>query len=95
MLIVAMDANFRLKSRLRGINKEPALGLGWAYFVDNGPYSDFIKEYVDEEEVCAGDTLLINHADRFCRFVPASDFRPSLTCSRRSQKVYVRLAWLQ
>jgi hypothetical protein len=52
MLIVAMDANFRLKSRLRGgVNKEPALGLGWAYFVNNGPYAEFIKDYVDQEEV--------------------------------------------
>jgi hypothetical protein len=56
MLILAMDANFRLRSRLRGINKEPALGLGWAYFVNNGPYSDFIKDYVDEEEVRTDDT---------------------------------------
>ena len=56
MLMVAMDANFQLKSRLRGaINREPALGLGWAYFVDNGPYSEFIKDYVDEDEVCACD----------------------------------------
>jgi hypothetical protein len=47
-----MDANFRLKSRLRGSgDKEPTLGLGWSYFVDNGPYSDFIKAYVDEDEV--------------------------------------------
>ena len=52
MLIVAMDANFRLKSRLRGgVNKEPALGLGWAYFVNNSPYAEFIKDYVDQEEV--------------------------------------------
>ena len=52
MLIVAMDANFRLKSRLRGgVNKEPALRLGWAYFVNNGPYAEFIKDYVDQEEV--------------------------------------------
>jgi len=52
MLIVAMDANFCLKSRLRGsLNREPTLGLGWAYFVNNGPYLDFIKEYVDQDEV--------------------------------------------
>jgi hypothetical protein len=52
MLIVAMDANFRLKSRLRGLfNKGPTLGLGWAYFVDNGPYSEFIRDYVDQDEV--------------------------------------------
>jgi hypothetical protein len=59
MLMVAMDANFRLKSRLRGaMNKEPMLGLGWGYFVNNEPYSDFIKDYVDEEEVCS------NYLDR-------------------------------
>lgn len=50
-----MDANFRLKSKLRGglgkSPQEPALGLGWSYFVDNGPYSDFIKDYVQQDEV--------------------------------------------
>jgi hypothetical protein len=52
MLIIAMDANFRLRSKLRGVvNKNHTLGPGWSYFVNNGPYSDFIKDYVDEEEV--------------------------------------------
>ena len=52
MLTVAMDANFRLKSRLRNTtNTELTLGMGWSYFVDNGPYSEFIKNYIDEEEV--------------------------------------------
>ena len=47
-----MDANFRLRSKLRSVvNKNHTLGPGWSYFVDNGPYSDFIKDYVDEEEV--------------------------------------------
>lgn len=51
-LIVGMDANFRLMSRLRSsIFKDPSLGPGWAYFVDNGPYSEFIKEYVDMDDV--------------------------------------------
>ena len=60
MLIVAMDANFRLKSRLQStINKEPELGLGWAYFVNNGPYSEFIKDYVDQEEVCWVRTCIL------------------------------------
>ena len=54
MLTVAMDANFRLKSRLRGTtDKDVTLGMGWSYFVDNGPYSNFIKGHVDEAEVCA------------------------------------------
>jgi hypothetical protein len=59
MLTVAMDANFRLKSRLRNTtNKELTLGMGLSYFVDNGPYSEFIKNYIDKEEVCAHDQLI-------------------------------------
>jgi hypothetical protein len=58
--MVAMDANFRLKSRLRGaINREPTLGLGWSYFVNNGPYADFIKDYVDQDEVRFFERCLI------------------------------------
>ena len=51
MLILAMDANFRLQSKLRGALNKIHLGLGWSYFVNNGLYSDFIKDYVDQEEV--------------------------------------------
>jgi hypothetical protein len=32
--------------------------MGWAYFVDNGPYSEFIKGYVDQDEVCSCDQLV-------------------------------------
>ena len=74
MLIVAMDANFRLRSKLRGAhNKNHTLGPGWSYFVNNGPYADFIKDYVDQEEVSALATidraqLIYTHADQdLCR----------------------------
>ncbi|KIM81446.1 hypothetical protein PILCRDRAFT_53455, partial [Piloderma croceum F 1598] len=63
MLIVAMDANFRLQSCLRGLAlKHPALSPGWAYFVDNSPYAAFIKDYVDDEEIvsCVGFQALLN-----------------------------------
>ena len=54
-----MDANFWLKSRLRGsINRELTLGLGWSYFVNNGPYSDFIKDYINEDEVRISDKYM-------------------------------------
>jgi hypothetical protein len=53
-LMVAMDANFRLRSKLRGLqSKDPTLTPGWAYFVNNGSYADFIKDYVDQDEVRA------------------------------------------
>ena len=47
-----MDANFRLKSRLRGsLARDPALGPGFAYFVEYAPYARFISHYVDQEDV--------------------------------------------
>lgn len=52
MLIIAMDANFRLKSHLwTTLNREPTLRLGLSYFVDNDRYTEFVKNYVDQEEV--------------------------------------------
>lgn len=46
-----MDANFRLKSRDRGILNDPALAPGWAYFVDDPPYKELMKQYGDQKEV--------------------------------------------
>lgn len=52
MLMTAMDANFRLKSKIRSANSsDPTLGPGWSYTVNNEPYADFIKNYVDQDEV--------------------------------------------
>ena len=66
MLMVSMDANFRLQNKLQGLqSKDPTLTPGWAYFVNNGPYADFIKDYVDQDEVncvapfvCCGARLI-------------------------------------
>lgn len=47
-----MDANFRLKNRLRGNSKnDPGLGTGWAYFVEDAEYAEHILKFVDQEEV--------------------------------------------
>ncbi len=44
--MIAQDANFRLKNRLRHSKYEdPWLGPGLAYFVDDKPYHRFIAEY--------------------------------------------------
>jgi hypothetical protein len=51
MLILTMDANFHLRSKLCDTLNKIHLSLGWSYFVNNGPYSNFIKDYVDQEEV--------------------------------------------
>lgn len=52
MLILAQDANFHLKSRLRSSDiRDPTLGPGWAYFVDNGPYLRHVAKYANQDEV--------------------------------------------
>ncbi|KAJ8469906.1 hypothetical protein ONZ45_g16729 [Pleurotus djamor] len=51
MLILAMDANFRLKNRIRAneVSDEP-LGSGWGYFVEDRGYRDHLSSYVTEAD---------------------------------------------
>jgi hypothetical protein len=49
-LILAMDANFKLKCKDRGIN-DVELAPGWAYFVEQNRYMAHLKDHVDEPEV--------------------------------------------
>ncbi|KAM6501762.1 hypothetical protein JOM56_001739 [Amanita muscaria] len=49
-LFLAVDANFKLKQKNRGI-QDPELYPGWAYFVNEGPYQDFINNYIDQPEI--------------------------------------------
>ncbi|KAJ7749884.1 hypothetical protein B0H16DRAFT_1318981 [Mycena metata] len=52
MLLLAMDANFRLKSRLRANeHDDPPLGDGWGYFVEEAPYKEHLRGYVAEKDV--------------------------------------------
>lgn len=43
MLVLAIDANFRLKSKDRGVSNDPPLGPGWAYLVDPIPYHEQLR----------------------------------------------------
>ena len=49
-LILSMDANFKLKSKERGI-RDPELAPGWSYFVHEEQYQEFLKNHVDQPEV--------------------------------------------
>ncbi|KAJ7766826.1 hypothetical protein B0H16DRAFT_1661387 [Mycena metata] len=52
MLLLAMDANFRLKNRLRANERDdPPLGDGWGYIVEEKPYKQHLKGYVAEKDV--------------------------------------------
>ncbi|KAJ7036232.1 hypothetical protein C8F04DRAFT_1258078 [Mycena alexandri] len=52
MLIVALDANFKLRNRLRKneIN-DPSLGPGWGAFVEPTEYKAHLKNYVAEKDI--------------------------------------------
>ncbi|KAK7028481.1 CxC2 domain-containing protein [Favolaschia claudopus] len=52
MLILAIDANFRLRHRLRPNERDdPPLGAGWGYMVESGPYKKHLRNYVEEKDV--------------------------------------------
>lgn len=49
-LFLAVDANFRLKLKNRKI-KDPEIGSGWAYFVENSRYIEHISQSFEDAEV--------------------------------------------
>lgn len=52
MLILAMDANFRLtNSYIKNEIHDPELGPGWGHIVDKVPYEEHIKNYASEVDV--------------------------------------------
>jgi hypothetical protein len=53
MLIVALDANFKLKNRICANAKDdPPLGPGWEYFMEPKAYREHLRKYVPEQDVC-------------------------------------------
>ncbi|KAJ6512421.1 hypothetical protein C8R45DRAFT_1206552 [Mycena sanguinolenta] len=52
MLILAVDANFRLKNRMRATEiDDPSLGPGWGYFVEPRRYQHHLRKYVGEKDI--------------------------------------------
>lgn len=52
-MTLAIDANFRLKRKERGVKDDPELGPGWAYFVEDSSYKAELDGYREETEVGA------------------------------------------
>ncbi|KAJ6509365.1 hypothetical protein C8R47DRAFT_1208549 [Mycena vitilis] len=51
-LLLALDANFRLKNRLRSNeHQDPSLASGLGYFVEEQGYKEHLKNYVAEKDV--------------------------------------------
>ncbi|KAI0054865.1 hypothetical protein BV25DRAFT_1922298 [Artomyces pyxidatus] len=61
--LFAIDANFRLKNRLRSSDeKDPGLSTGLAYFVENEKYLAHVVNYATQEDIstCTGFAALLN-----------------------------------
>jgi len=54
-----IDTNFHLKNKARGIEDDPPLGDGWAYWVPNEPYQEHIQKHRYQKEVCLHISLAI------------------------------------
>jgi hypothetical protein len=50
-LILAIDANFRMKNKDRSATDTPALGDGWAHFVPEAPYMEYVEKCGHEAHV--------------------------------------------
>lgn len=48
---LAVDANFRLKRKEKGVHDDPELGPGWAYFVEDSEYKQEVAKHTDEIQV--------------------------------------------
>ncbi len=75
MLIVAVDANFRLKNLHCSNDKaDPGLHTGLAYFVEEAPYHNHYKRFALQKDVCQFLSPEFTGTNTVCRSVHAVDF---------------------
>jgi hypothetical protein len=97
--LIAIDANFRLKNRLRG-GVDPGLGTGWSYFVEDAPYKSHLLKFVRQEEVSQLLNMFFRHLDRSIDpFLHSFPHVPVLQLSimqiQRTLKDFVQPVWVQ
>lgn len=52
MVILCMDANFRLKNQIvSNYSQDPGLGTGWAYMVPRKRYEAYVLSKANDEDV--------------------------------------------
>lgn len=91
MLILVLDANFRLMNRLRlNAKLDPPLSSGSTYFVNDGPYQEHLKNYVSEVDVSSNLMYHLHLSTEISRrSALASRSRPSCRRTPSSPRVYV------
>ncbi|KAA1479943.1 hypothetical protein DENSPDRAFT_743739, partial [Dentipellis sp. KUC8613] len=64
-LFLAIDANFKLKRKKRKKDNQEELAPGWAYFVHEKEYQEYLVDYLDQPEMkyCDSQHSAIDHAN--------------------------------
>ncbi|KAH7917878.1 hypothetical protein BV22DRAFT_1025551, partial [Leucogyrophana mollusca] len=61
------DANFRLKLKDKKVNVDTVLGDGWAHWVPDAPYNQYIKQHGHQAEarpnLCESELRAVDHAN--------------------------------
>ncbi|KAF8870835.1 hypothetical protein CPB84DRAFT_1692745 [Gymnopilus junonius] len=68
MMIMCMDANFRLKNQLvSNYSQDPGLGVGWAYLVPRQAYESYVLSRASDEDIstCVGFQALAKANSKF------------------------------
>ena len=92
-LFLAVDANFRLKLKERGI-EDPDIGSGWAYFVESRRYIEHLSQNTDvsqkTSDVEVSDLTFNSAWHSFSIEVTgcSSDFHAVNQVNRKSKKAY-------
>ncbi|KAG6819829.1 hypothetical protein H0H93_008178 [Arthromyces matolae] len=87
-LFIALDANFKLKRKaVSSEERDPSLGQGWAFFVEEDKYKAFLKEFWGDKQPksnCVSHDA-VNKPDREARGLAASG-AGTVDCSRHDLK---------
>lgn len=94
MLIVAVDANFRLKNLFRSTEqKDPGLHTGLAYFVDDKPYKAHVMKFATQKDVSGAHWCMSVVTDTSYRLVPAVVSRALPTLTANFTPDFAVLGW--
>jgi len=78
MMIVCMDANFRLKNQIvSNYSQDPGLGIGWAYMVPRIPYKQYVLSRTNDTDVSFHSDHHVVVLTAFYRSAPAWACKPS------------------
>ncbi|KAF9457802.1 hypothetical protein BDZ94DRAFT_1285142 [Collybia nuda] len=87
-LFLAIDANFKLqRKRVSSEERDPSLGSGWAFFVDEGKYKEYLAanwDYKQDRSTCMSHDA-VDKPDREARGLAASG-AGTIDCARHDFK---------